>query len=245
MRGMWSEAHDAVMPDNHERGGVSTAELIALGRDREAVDAARRGSPTTPGGPMDGVQQLDQIIPMLETLVDGIGPDDLECTTPCAGFTVAGVLEHMLGGATAFAPAFRGGPSPDSPPAPDDQAPLQERWHHALRELHDAVHAPGAQERTIASPFGEVPGSTFARYVAFDGLIHGYDLAAATAQPYSPPDDLVAEIDGFARQLLQPEMRDGDTFAAETEAPAGATPLERLVAFSGRTLPDATTEASR
>jgi hypothetical protein len=29
-------------------------------------------------------------------------------------------------------------------------------------------------------------------------------------------------------------MRDGDTFAAETEAPPDASRLDRLVAFSGR-----------
>ena len=29
--------------------------------------------------------------------------------------------------------------------------------------------------------------------------------------------------------------RDGDTFADATELPAGATPIERLVAFTGRT----------
>ena len=29
-------------------------------------------------------------------------------------------------------------------------------------------------------------------------------------------------------------MRDGDTFAAETDARPDASPLERLVAFSGR-----------
>jgi hypothetical protein len=31
-------------------------------------------------------------------------------------------------------------------------------------------------------------------------------------------------------------MRDGDTFAAETAAPPGASNLEQLVAFTGRAL---------
>jgi hypothetical protein len=47
----------------------------------------------------------------------------------------------------------------------------------------------------------------------------------------------------YARQVLAPEMRDGDTFAAETEAPTDASPLERLVAFSGRRLPSERTSA--
>jgi uncharacterized protein (TIGR03086 family) len=99
------------------------------------------------------------------------------------------------------------------------------------------VHTPGAADRVIAAPFGEVPGSVFARFVAFDGLVHGWDLATGTGQAYAPADDLVEEVEAFAHQALAPEMRDGDTFAAETETPADARPLERLVAFSGRRLP--------
>lgn len=237
MRGRSAAAHDALMTDTqqHSGGRPSTAELIALGRDREAVDAATRDSEDSDrGGPVDGVQQLDQIIPMLEEIVDRIRLDQLDAPTPCAGFTVASVLEHMIGGATAFAPAFRG---EDAPAASGADGETTDRWRMALADLLDAVHAPGAQERTLTTPFGEMPGSVFARYVAFDGLVHGWDLATATGQPYRPPADVVAEVDAFARDLLKPEMRDGDTFAAETEAPAGATHMERLVAFSGRRVP--------
>ncbi|MGI8792524.1 MAG: hypothetical protein ACR2H3_05020 [Acidimicrobiales bacterium] len=75
-----------------------------------------------------------------------------------------------------------------------------------------------------------------AGFLAFDTLVHGWDLASATGQAYDPPADLVAAADAFARQAVSPEMRDGDTFAPEATAPDGASPLERLVAFSGRTI---------
>ena len=81
---------------------------------------------------------------------------------------------------------------------------------------------------------GTMPGETFARLVAFDGLVHGWDLATATGQAYDVPDDVVAAVDEFARAALSAEMRDGDTFKAETNPSAGASRLERLVAFSGR-----------
>jgi uncharacterized protein (TIGR03086 family) len=213
------------MPDEQV---LSTEELIALGRDREAVASA-----LTPGGTMDGAAQLREIIPMLETVVAGISPGQLDAPTPCSDFTVTGVLEHMIGGATAFAPAFRGQPAP----LPTAEGDVTERWRRAMTDLLDAVHSPGALERTIASPFGELPGSQFARYVAFDGLVHGWDLATATGQPYAPADDLVAAVDGYARGLLVPQMRDGDTFALESEVSPGASRMEQLVAFSGRRLP--------
>lgn len=184
---------------------------------------------------MDGAQQLDEIIPMLHALVERITPEQLDLPTPCATFTVADVLEHMIGGATAFAPAFRGEVPAEDGAATSDASP-QDRFHRAMDDLVSAAHAPGADERTITAPFGEVPGSVFARFVAFDGLVHGYDLATATGHPYTPRAELVAEVHAFARSALQPAMRDGDTFAAETPASAGATPVERLVAFSGRQL---------
>ena len=46
----------------------------------------------------------------------------------------------------------------------------------------------------------------------------------------------MAEVDAYARRLLVPALRDGDTFADAAEPPAGATPIERLAAFTGRTV---------
>jgi hypothetical protein len=61
-----------------------------------------------------------------------------------------------------------------------------------------------------------------------------WDLATAIGQPYQPPDSLVGAVDSFAREAIAPAMRDAGMFAAPLEAPAGATPIERLVAFTGR-----------
>jgi uncharacterized protein (TIGR03086 family) len=204
----------------------STRDLIAIGRDREAAANAL-------GGPMTGVQQLEQVAPLLGALVSNITDADLGRPTPCAAFDVAGVLEHMIAGASAFAPGFRGDGSAPQPPT---QGSVFDRWNAAMATLMESVHTDGAADNKISSPFGEVTGAYFARYVALDGITHAWDLAVATGQPLDPPAALVAEIDAFARELLGPELRDGDTFAAATEPPADATPLERLVAFTGRTV---------
>jgi uncharacterized protein (TIGR03086 family) len=187
---------------------------------------------------VEGSEQLAVIIPMLKKVGAGILPEQLEASTPCASFTVSDVRDHMTGLASAYAPAFRG----DAPPPndPDPSVPgdedLAARFQLAMDGLLDAVQSPGALERTLDTPFGPMPGSVFARLVAFDGLIHGWDLAISTQQVWDPPEDVVAEVDEFARQAIAPEMRDGDTFAQETHAPPEATPLLRLVAFSGRTI---------
>jgi uncharacterized protein (TIGR03086 family) len=228
---------DRAMVDNGTAQDVGA--LIAAGRDREAAQrgahrsAAQTTTPTTParGGTMETIgplEQLDRLGPELGGVVVNITPSQLDRPTPCAAFTVRGVLEHMISGATAFAAAYRG-EAPADPQLDDvlgDFGPV-------LGDLVAAMNAPGALDGQVAAPFGEVDGETFARFVVLDGLVHGWDLAVATGQPYDPPDDLVAAADAFARQALDP-LRDGETFAAPVEPAPGATPIERLAAYTGR-----------
>lgn len=179
---------------------------------------------------MDPRTQLDEILPMLNELVGSLSDAQLDAPTACSKFAVRDILEHMIGGATMFAGAFRG-------VAPLDRAgetDVVAAFPAAMADLQQAVHSPGALERTIAAPFGDVPGDAFARFVALDGLVHGWDIATATGQPYEPPAAVVAEVDAFTRQAISEDMRDGDTFAAPVDPPAGASPLIQLVAFTGR-----------
>lgn len=211
-------------------------ELIEAGRDREAAELGAQAvlTPATAasthviGEAMDPLSQLDQLAPLLAGVVGGISVDQLDRPTPCADFTVRGVLEHMIGGATMFAAAYRG----ETPAAPD-LGDVLAGFGPTLADLGKAIGAPGALDRTVAAPFGEVSGETFARFVVLDGLVHGWDLATATSQVYDPPDELVAAVDEFAQQTLDP-LRDGQTFAAAVEPAANASPIERLVAYTGR-----------
>lgn len=179
---------------------------------------------------MDPRDQLDEILPMLTELVANLDSQQLDAPTSCEKFAVRNILEHMIGGATMFAAAFRG----QSPASSDPAADLQAGFPVAMDELRAAVRSPGALERTIAAPFGEVPGDTFARFVAMDGLVHGWDIATATGQVYEPSAAVVAAVDGFTRHAISDDMRDGDTFAAAATAPTDASPLVQLVAFTGR-----------
>lgn len=179
---------------------------------------------------MDPRDQLDVILPLLNDLVAPLTAADLGRPTPCTQFAVRDVLEHMVGGASQFAAAFRG----DGSPGAGGEADALATFPQALADLAAAVRSPGALERTISAPFGEVPGEVFARFVALDGLIHGWDIATATGQKYDPPAAVVADVDAFAREAISQEMRDGGTFATAVTPPIDASPLVRLAAFTGR-----------
>lgn len=135
---------------------------------------------TATGLPRESVERLTALD---ERVGAGIMPEQLGGPTPCASFSVSGVLDHMTGLASAYAPAFRGTapPSHGTPSAVSD-GDLGVRFQLALDALLEAVESHGALQRTIDIPFGPLPGSTFARLVAFDGLIHGWDLATSTQQ---------------------------------------------------------------
>jgi uncharacterized protein (TIGR03086 family) len=227
--------HDA-MPDVD--GPHAVIELIEAGRDREAAERGAAARQARDGGPMHPIAQLEELAPHLGGVVGGITPDQLDDPTPCAGFTVRGVLQHMVGGAAAFAAAYRG----EEPNAPDLTDPLG-GFASALGGLVAAIREPGALDRTIDAPFGEVSGETFARFVALDGLVHGWDLATATGQAYEPPDTLVAAATEFARATIDP-LRDGDTFADAVVPAADASAIERLANLTGRHRP-ATTRSGR
>lgn len=210
--------------------------LLTAGRDREAAEkgmALARSATANDhdGGRMEPLAQFEQLGPVLGRVIGGLRPDQLEEPTPCDEFSVRGVLEHMIAGAAMFAAAYRG-EAPSSPDLADPIAGAQS----ALADLAASIAAPGALDRTIQAPFGETDGASFARFVVLDGLVHGWDLATATGQPYDPPDALVAAATDFAREALDP-LRDGQTFKPALEPTAGATPIERLAAYTGRAIP--------
>jgi uncharacterized protein (TIGR03086 family) len=203
-----------------------TRQQIAPGTE----PGAEEGEAVTP------VEQLSHIIPALEAVVDNIWYGQLDGPTPCAEFTVHDVLDHMIVGGATFAPLLRGEMPPAvTAPAVYGWVPAAE-FRSTMDDLLAAAQSPNALERVVESPFGAVSGEVFASFVAFDGLIHGWDLARATGQRWTPSDEVVTAVDAFARMALGPEMREGGAFAHPTTAPAGADRLDQLAAFSGRTV---------
>lgn len=184
---------------------------------------------------MDTFEQLDAVIPALREVVRGVRADRLDNPTPCARFTVRDVLGHFLGNLEAVAGGLRGEPMPALEPRPeiigDDPVAAFDR---VMSEFLAAARSPGATERVLTVPFGDVPGSVLLQFIAFDLIMHSWDLARATGQPYEAPAEALKAADAFAHEAIAPEWRDGDAFAAEVEPPAGASDLDRLVAFSGR-----------
>jgi uncharacterized protein (TIGR03086 family) len=183
-------------------------------------------------------EQLQYQTTTLRTLVAGVKPNQWDNATPCDQWTVRDVVNHVVGGGQMFAATFAGqsvdipaGPMPDL--VGDDPVGALDG---ALQAFEDAANTPGAMENMVVLPFATLPAQVALDIGKFDLLVHCYDIASATGQPFDPPAEVVSEGFQAAHMIIQPEMRAAGAFGAEVPAPAGATPLEQMLAFSGRTV---------
>jgi uncharacterized protein (TIGR03086 family) len=182
---------------------------------------------------MDPKQHATAALDVLIPVVDGIRPDQLDVSTPCVKWSVRDLLGHLAGGGHFFAAALRGQPPAAGGPA-DSGDDAQAAVHAAVDDLVAAMRDHDDVSRPVTLPFGEVPAEAALRIAASDLVVHAWDLARATGQSIDPPTDLVVDSDTQIRGFMSPAYRDGDFFADEVAAPAGASPLQRLVAFAGR-----------
>lgn len=185
---------------------------------------------------VDGAALLGRVAPILGGAVASVRPTDLNLPTSCANWTLRDLLNHVIGGAAMFAAAFDGAPVQDiSGRLPDvvGDDPMG-AFQRGLGGFGAALEQPGVMERVIELPFGAMTVNTFLRFVAFDLLIHAWDISAATGTTIDVPDDLVAEIEPFARLVVDGLPRDPSFLAPAIDPRSAAAPLERLVAYTGR-----------
>jgi uncharacterized protein (TIGR03086 family) len=168
-------------------------------------------------------------------LLPGVRDDALDAPTPCVGISVAVLLSHLYGLSEAFRGAAEKEPDPGPPPA--DPGPLAPDWRTSLPARLDALaeawRKPDAREGSTAAGGLEMP-ATEAGLVALDELVlHGWDLARATGQPYEvDPASLVACME-FVTAAARPEGVPG-LFGPPVPVPEDAPALDRLVGLSGR-----------
>jgi uncharacterized protein (TIGR03086 family) len=170
-------------------------------------------------------------------VVAGVRDDQLTDPTPCAGTSVAGLLDHLVGLTVAFRGAAEKVPQTGGPRA--DAAQLAEDWRVRLPMQLDGLVAAW-QPATAWEGTTEIAGMTMPAgatgVVALNEvLVHGWDLAVATGQEYrADPASAQACLEfavGFA--MGAPEMRD-QIYGPVVAVPDDAPELDRLLGQTGR-----------
>jgi uncharacterized protein (TIGR03086 family) len=162
-------------------------------------------------------------------ILAGVKDSQLNDPTPCAEWNVQALVNHLLEGAGYAAGALSGG----EPQAPPKAGSTVEAYDIATSNVLKVMRDPATAQRRVQAPFGEISGMEFMFGSFMDTLVHGWDLAKATGQNTSLPEDLVQVCAGiFTKENVDP-LR-GAAFGPAIEAPAGASTQTVMLAGMGR-----------
>lgn len=180
---------------------------------------------------------LVAVLADLEPVVGGVTGEQLQDPTPCTELKVGQLRTHILGWLTTFAAGYAD---------PGGQAPLDRVEGYAVpadpasdvRSASAAMAAAlreGAAGRPMRLGGSAMPGDMALSMILWEYQVHGWDLARATGQPWSPPAAAAEESLEFAPGMLTPDYQgEGKAFAPRVPVPATAPALDRLLGLSGR-----------
>jgi uncharacterized protein (TIGR03086 family) len=170
------------------------------------------------------------------TVVAGVGREQWSAATPCDGWDVEALLNHLVSG-NLWAAELGGGATIEEVGDRLDGDVLGGdalAAYEASAKVAAAIfEAPGALEAPCAVSYGPVPGSVYAGHRFIDVLVHGWDLAVATGQDTTLDPELV----GAAYELIQGQadmIRASGMFGEDLPVSADAGAQSRLLAFIGR-----------
>lgn len=169
-------------------------------------------------------------------VVAAIRDDQLTAPTPCPALSVAGLLDHALGFTVAFRMAARKETLDRAPQAAAEAlaADWRTRLPAQLDELAAAWREPSAWEGTAEVAGVTLPGSAMARVALTEVVVHGWDLAVASGQPYRVDDGDAQTCLVFQREFAAGVPRGGGLFGPEVPVADDAPVLDRLLGFTGR-----------
>jgi uncharacterized protein (TIGR03086 family) len=187
---------------------------------------------------VDSLQLLARVVDETTAVVNDVTVDQLGNPSPCEGWTVRDVINHITGGATLFAISAEQGSVPDEVlgrlMAGDNLGDdYKGAWATAADTAMHAFGEPGVLEKIVKLPFGEMPAGVALNIAIFDVLTHATDIARATGQTVDDTELIETALE-VGHQMITPELRMPGVFDAEQPVAADAPAQDRLLAFAGR-----------
>jgi len=168
--------------------------------------------------------------------VAGVRDDQLADPTPCAGTPVAALLDHLHGLAVGLRLAAEKQPT-GAPVASADALPgdWRTRIPRELEELAAAWRDPAAWEGASEAGGVPLPAAAAGLVTLNEVLVHGWDLAVATGQPYRPDPVAAQACLDHVRDFTAaaPDARD-TIYGPVVPVPEDAPVFDRLLGLTGR-----------
>lgn len=171
-----------------------------------------------------------------DTRVQAIRDDQWQSPTPCDGWDVRALVNHLVNEDLWTKPLMEGrtiaevGDEFEGDLLGDDP---KTAWAEARDEAHTAVAAPGALERTVHVSWGEIPAREYVMQLLNDHLIHSWDLARGTGGD----DSLDPELVELCYEWAEPQeelIRRSGVFGDRVDVAPDADLQTRLLAIMGR-----------
>jgi uncharacterized protein (TIGR03086 family) len=176
-------------------------------------------------------------------LLDGVADDRLGDPTPCADTSVAGLLDHLMGLSLAFTWAARKTTAAENLGGADPQSAAQQLdpgWRTELpRRLDDLVAAwrdPAAWDGMTEAGGVRMTAEQTAAVAVDELVLHGWDLARATGQPFHCDPVSTEVVLAFTTEAARPENagnREG-LFGPVVDVPQDTPAFERALGLAGR-----------
>ena len=191
----------------------------------------------TAGTGYEALRLLDRAVARFGELVAEIRDPAWSAPTPCPGWTVRTLVNHVtvedLWAAELFAGATVGAVG-DRLAGDQLGAVPTARWAEAARGAVAAASAPGAMTAPVHLSAGDAPGREYAMQLFADHLVHRWDLAVALGRPPElDPDDVEACLAWFGER--EDGYRAAGMIGPRRPVPPGADATTRLLAAFGRT----------
>ena len=177
---------------------------------------------------LDQVVAAEAALAAIQPVLRGLTAADQPKPTPCPDFTCHELAVHLM---TAIGQlGTMAGVTVSSPETAGSS--LEDKVSTMTAEAIDGWRALDLEGTVTGVSGRELPAAFAAGILPLELLLHGWDLAQASGQDLQVSDEVVAYLRGLAEEIV-PGGR-GRSFGDEVTPAEGATPLERLAAFAGR-----------
>ncbi|NMO57103.1 TIGR03086 family protein [Actinoplanes sp. TBRC 11911] len=164
-------------------------------------------------------------------VIRGIRDDQLGHPTPCEDFRVRELFNHLYQNVGNFT-ELAARKEPDSTTTPDEiTGDWRTRFAEQTERLVEAWSDPAALEGT--SPASGMPQEMVGGLALLELTVHGWDVARATGQRYTPDPAAVALLIPLFEQVGQ-VGRDLGLYGEVIEVGAEAGDFARLLGLTGR-----------
>src|ERR1051325_8762999 len=122
-----------------------------------------------------GTELLEQAVASTRKVLQNLTKDDLDKATPCTNWKVRDILNHIIGGTHFFVTTKETGVGPDDGGEGQEftDGDVVAAFDNGTKQAIAAFNAPGALEKIVKLPFGEMPGAAVMSIETSDIFQHG------------------------------------------------------------------------